>query len=51
MVESGMDIPVPDAYVVHQGEAADGCWKTCGTCGHGDFGPFCIAAMATSRRK
>jgi histidyl-tRNA synthetase len=31
MVESGMDIagPVPDAYVVHQGEAADGfAWKT-----------------------
>ncbi|SFH51817.1 histidyl-tRNA synthetase [Nitrosospira sp. Nsp14] len=31
MVESGVDIPgpVPDAYVVHQGEAADGfAWKT-----------------------
>ena len=31
MVESGVDIPgpVPDAYVMHQGEAADGfAWKT-----------------------
>ena len=31
MVECGMDIagPVPDAYVMHQGEAADGfAWKT-----------------------